>query len=127
MQPRWLVVPELNYVLPSPGSTRDVDFERHAKFTPKSETFVVGKIVRMIYGGNLSLKYYNKYIKEDRANDMYSHASMNQVFTLNLEQLLKEDPQQQASLNWIVNSFMGTPFNWLVPNVGDTLQSYTEA
>jgi serine/threonine protein kinase len=44
MQHRWWVAPELNYVLPQPGSTKDVDFERRPKFTPKSETYVVGRI-----------------------------------------------------------------------------------
>jgi hypothetical protein len=39
MRNRWWVAPELNYVLPPPGSTRDVDFERRPKFTPKSETY----------------------------------------------------------------------------------------
>jgi hypothetical protein len=44
MQHRWWVTLELNYVLPPPGSTRDVDFEQRPKFTPKSETYAVGKI-----------------------------------------------------------------------------------
>jgi hypothetical protein len=60
MQHRWWVTPELNYVLPPPGSTRDVDFERQPKFTPKSETYAVGRIAHWIYDGNLSLEYYNK-------------------------------------------------------------------
>jgi hypothetical protein len=38
MQHRWWVVPELNYVLPPPGRTRDPDFKRRPQFTPKSET-----------------------------------------------------------------------------------------
>jgi hypothetical protein len=44
MQHRWWVVLELNYILPSPGSTRDPNFERWPKFTAKSETYVVGII-----------------------------------------------------------------------------------
>jgi serine/threonine protein kinase len=45
MRNRWWVAPELNYVLPLLGSTRDVDFERWPKFTPKSETYAMGRIV----------------------------------------------------------------------------------
>jgi hypothetical protein len=60
-------------------------------------------------------------MKENRADDMYSHALMNQVFQVSLEQLFKEIPKQQVSLTRIVNQFMDTPFNWLVPNIGDTL------
>jgi hypothetical protein len=56
MQHNWWVAPELNYVLPPPGSTRDVDFERRPKFTPKSKTFAVGKVAQWIYSGNLSLE-----------------------------------------------------------------------
>jgi hypothetical protein len=121
MQQRWWVAPELNHVLPLLGSTRDVNFNRRPKFTPKNETFAVDKIAKAIYSGNLSLEYYNRYVKEDKADDVYSHASMNQVFKLSLEQLFKEDLEQRDSLNQIVNRYMGTPFNWLVPNVGDML------
>jgi hypothetical protein len=59
MQHKWWVAPELNYVLPPPGNRRDVDFNRRPKFTPKSETFAVGKIAQWIYVGNLFLEYYN--------------------------------------------------------------------
>jgi hypothetical protein len=89
-------------------------------FTTKSATFAAGKIARAIY---LSLVYYNKYVKEERVDGMYIHVSMNQVFEVGLEQLFKEDPEQPASLNW----FMGTPFNWPVPNIGDTLRLYIAA
>jgi hypothetical protein len=44
MQLRWWIAPELNYVLPPLGSTKDVDFERRPKFTLKTKTFAVGKI-----------------------------------------------------------------------------------
>jgi hypothetical protein len=46
MQCRWWVAPELNYILPPPGSTRDVDFERRPKYTSKSEKFAVDKIAQ---------------------------------------------------------------------------------
>jgi hypothetical protein len=45
MEHRWWIALELNYVLPLPGSTRDVDFERWPKFTPKSETYAI----RVVY------------------------------------------------------------------------------
>jgi hypothetical protein len=45
----------------------------------------VGKIAKAIYGGNLFLAYYNKYVNEDKADDMYNHASMNQVFEVSLD------------------------------------------
>ena len=45
MQHRWWVMPELNYVLPPLGSTRDGDFKWQPKFTPKNETYAVGRIV----------------------------------------------------------------------------------
>jgi serine/threonine protein kinase len=57
---RWWVAPELNYVLPPLGSTRDPDFERRPQFTPKNETYAVGKIAQWIYSGNLFLEYYSK-------------------------------------------------------------------
>ena len=41
---RWWVIPELNYVLPQLGNSRDLDFERWLSFTPKSEAYAVGKI-----------------------------------------------------------------------------------
>jgi hypothetical protein len=44
MHNRWWVAPKLNYVLPPPGNSRDVDFERRPKFTPKSEMYAVGRI-----------------------------------------------------------------------------------
>jgi hypothetical protein len=69
MQHRWWVAPELNYVLPPLGNTRDVDFEWQPKFTPKSETYVVGRIAHWIYGGNLSLKYFSKQHKVNRGDD----------------------------------------------------------
>jgi hypothetical protein len=87
----------------------------------------VGKIAKLIYGGNLSTAYYNKYAKENRADNVFSISDMDQVFQLSLEQLSRDDPTQRASLNWIVNRFMGPPFNWPLPNIGNTLPSYTEA
>jgi hypothetical protein len=53
MEHKWWVAPELNYVLPPPRSTRNPDFEWRPKFTPKSETYAVGKIAQWIYCGNL--------------------------------------------------------------------------
>jgi hypothetical protein len=67
------------------------------------ETFVVDKIAKTIYSGNLSLIYHIKEVKEKRANDMYNHVSMNQVFEVSLEQLFKENPDQRATLNQIFN------------------------
>ena len=78
----------------------------------------MGKIARAIY---LSLVYYNRYVKEEKVDGMYVHASMNQVFEVGLEQLFKEDPKQPASLKW----FVGTHFSWPVPNIGDTSRLYT--
>jgi hypothetical protein len=52
---------------------------------------------------------------------------MDKVFQRSLEQLYKDDPDQLATLNRIVNRFMDIPFNWLVSNVGNMLRSYTEA
>jgi hypothetical protein len=127
MQHRWWVAPELNYVLPPLGSTKDVDFERLPKFTSKSETYTLGKIAKWIYDGNLSLECYNKHYKEERGDDTFSFSTMDQTFQRSLEQLYKDDPEQRATLNRIVNRFMSAPFNWPVPNVGDTLRSYTEA
>jgi hypothetical protein len=127
MQHKWWVIPQLNYVLPPPGSTKDVDFEQRPKFTPKSETYAMGKIAQWIYNGNLSLEYYNKQYKEERGDDKFSFLAMDQTFQRSLEQLYKDDPEQRATLNQIVNRFMSTPFNWPVPNVGDTLRSYIEA
>jgi hypothetical protein len=111
MEHRWWVASELNYVLPPPGSTRDPDFERRPKFTPKNETFAVGKIAQWIYSGNFSLQYYNRHHKEKRGDDMFSFLAMDQVFQRSLEQLYKDDPEQRDTLNRIVNCFMGTPFN----------------
>jgi hypothetical protein len=121
MQRRWWIASELNYVLPLLGNTRDVDFEWRPKFTPKIETFAVDKISLWIYGGHLSLKYYNRYHKEESRDDVFNHSTMDQVFQHSLEQLYKDDPDQRATLNQIVNCFMDTPFNWLVPNIGNML------
>jgi hypothetical protein len=117
----------LNHVLPPPGSTRDVDFERWPKFIPKSETYAVGRIAYWIYDGNLSLEYFSKQHKVDRGDDPFTFSATDQTFKRSLEQLFTDDPEQRATLNWIVNRFMSAPFNWPVPNVGDTLRSYTEA
>jgi serine/threonine protein kinase len=75
MQHRWWVALELNYVLPPPGSTRDPDFERRPKFTPKNETYAVGRIAHWIYGGNLSLEYFSKQYKIDRRNDPFTFST----------------------------------------------------
>jgi hypothetical protein len=127
MRNRWWVAPELNYVLPPPRNTTDPDFEQRPKFTPKSETYAVGRIAHWIYDGNLSLEYYNKQHKEERGDDPFSFSATDQTFQRSLEQLYKDDPEQRATLTRIVNRFMSAPFNWPVPNVGDTLRSYTEA
>jgi hypothetical protein len=121
MQHRWWIAPELNYVLLPPGSTRDVDFEWRPKFTPKSETYVVGKIAKWIYSGNLSLEYYSKQHKEERGNDTFSFSAMDQTFQRSLEQLYKDNLEQRATSNRIVNRFMSAPFNWPIPNIGDIL------
>jgi hypothetical protein len=81
----------------------------------------VGKIAQWIYSGNLSLEYYNKHHKEERGDDTFSFSAMDQTFQRSLEQLYKDDLEQQATLNRIVNRFMGIPFSWPVPNVGNTL------
>jgi serine/threonine protein kinase len=127
MHNRWWVAPELNYVLPPPGSTRDVDFERRPKFTPKSETYSVGRIAHWIYSGNLSLEYFSKQHKVDRGDDPFTFSGTDQTFERSLEQLFMDDPEQRATLNRIVNRFMSAPFNWPLPNIGDTLRSYIEA
>ena len=124
---RWWVAPELNYVLPRPGSSRDADFERRPNYTPKSEAFAVGKIADWIYGGHLSAEYFSKQRKEARGDEAYDGSTMDQAFRRSLEQLFEPNPERRASLNRIVNRFMSAPFNWPVPNVGDTLRAYTEA
>jgi hypothetical protein len=118
---RWWVAADLNDVLPPPGSTRDPDFERRPKFSPKSETYVVGKIAQWIYNGNLSLEYYSKQHKEERGDELFNFSTTDQTFQCSLEQLYRDDPEQRATLNRIVNRFMSAPFNWPVPNVGNTL------
>lgn len=40
----------------------------------------MGKIAKEIYGGNLFVTYYNKYVNLERIGDMFDHVSMNQVF-----------------------------------------------
>lgn len=124
---RWWVAPELNYVLPRPGSSRDADFERRPSYTPKSEAFAVGRIAEKIYGGHLSLEYFSKQRKQDRGDEAFDASTMDLTFRRSLEQLFEPDPERRASLNRIVNRFMSAPFNWPVPNVGDTLRAYTEA
>jgi hypothetical protein len=111
MRNRWWVAPELNYVLPPPGSTRDVDFERRPKFTPKSETYVVDRIAHWIYSSNLSLEYFSKQHKVDRGDDPFTFSAMDQTFQRSLEQLFMDNPEQRATLNRIVNRFMSAPFN----------------
>jgi hypothetical protein len=96
---RWWVAPELNYVLPPPGSTRDVDFERRPKFTPKIETYAVGRIAHWIYDGNLSLEYFNKQHKVDRGDDPFTFSTTDQTFKCSLEQLFMDDLEQRATLN----------------------------
>jgi serine/threonine protein kinase len=92
MHGRYWVAPELNYVLPPPGSSRDADFERRPRYTPQSETFALDKIAKQIYGGNLSTVYYNKYARENKADDVFSILDMDQVFQQSLEQLSRDDP-----------------------------------
>jgi hypothetical protein len=83
--------------------------------------YAVGKIAHWIYSGNLSLEYFNKQHKVDRGDDPFTFSATDQTFQRSLEQLFMDDPEQRATLNWIVNRFMSAPFNWPVPNVGDTL------
>ena len=84
-------MPELNYFLLPLGSTKDVEIEWQPKFTPKSETFAMDKIIQRIYSGNLFLEYYNKYHKEETRDDVFSFSAMDQVFQHSLEQLYKDD------------------------------------
>jgi hypothetical protein len=63
---------------------------------------------------------------------LFSSIFTNQQLIHKRRKELKEDnyicaAQTWKTLNRIVNRFMSAPFNWPVPNVGDTLQSYTEA
>jgi Protein tyrosine and serine/threonine kinase len=127
MRNRWWVAPKLNYVIPHAGSSRDPDFERRPNFTPKSEAYAVGQIAYRIYGGNLSAEYFSKQRKVERGDEHFDAATMDLTFRRSLEQLFDPNPEQRPSLNRIVNRFMSGPFNWPVPNVGDTLRSYTEA
>jgi hypothetical protein len=52
----------------------------------------MGKIAKEIYGGNLSTAYYNKYARENRADDVFSILEIDQVFQRSLEQLFRDDP-----------------------------------
>ena len=45
----------------------------------------MSKIGKTIYKGNSCFAYYDRYVKEDRADDMYNHSYVNQVFELSLE------------------------------------------
>ena len=121
MEHKWWIALEWNYVLPPLRSTRDVDFKEQPKFALKNETYVVGKIAEWIYGGNLFIEYYSKQYNEERGDDTFSFSTMDQVFQRSLEQLYKDNVEQRATLNRIVNRFMSIPFNWPVYNVGDTL------
>jgi hypothetical protein len=91
MRNRWWVAPKFNYVLPLPRSTRDVDFERRPKFTPKIEMYAVGRIAHWIYDGNLSLEYFSKQHKVDRGDDPFTFSAMDQTFKRSLEQLFMDD------------------------------------
>jgi hypothetical protein len=52
--------------------------------------------------------------------------SMQQIFERSTKQLLKEDLEQQTSLNMIVNLFIDSPFNWFTSNIKDILQLHTK-
>ena len=123
MQHKQWVAPELNYVLPPPGSTRDVDFERPPKFTSKSEMYVVDKISHWIYSSNLSLEYFSKQHKVNKGNDLFTFSATNQTFEHSLEQLFKNNPEQRATLNQTVNCFMSAPFNQACHNIRFWMQS----
>jgi hypothetical protein len=78
MPPRWWVALELNYILPPPRSTRNVDVERQSKYTKKRLRHLRWtKLLKAIYSDNLSLAFYTRYIKEKRADDVYNYSSMN--------------------------------------------------
>ena len=124
MHNRWWVVPELNYILLPPGSTKDPDFEWRPNFTPKSEMYAMDKIAHWIYSGNLSLEYFSKEHKEEKGDESFSFSAMYQTFQHSLEQLFRDNPEQRPTLNWIVNHFMSAPFNWPIPNIGDTTIIY---
>jgi hypothetical protein len=87
----------------------------------------MGRIAYWIYSGNLSLEYFSKQHKIERGDDPFTFLATGETFQRSLEQLFTDDLEQQATLNRIVNHFMSAPFNSPVPNVGDTLRSYTEA
>ena len=78
MHNKWWVALELNYVLPPPRSTRDPNFEQRPNFTPKSETYAMGRIAHWIYDGNLSLEYFSKQHKEERRDEPFSFSAMDQ-------------------------------------------------
>ena len=124
MQNRQSIALELNYVLLSPESSKDAQFERQPLFSSKSKTFGVGQITNTIYNSNLFSAYHKKYMKEEVGNDMYDPSSMHLVFECTLEQLFKVYPKQQISLNGIVDWYMDLLFNWPISNVGDMLWSY---
>jgi hypothetical protein len=60
------------------GAQRDPDFERWPKFTPKSETYAVGRIAHWIYDGDLSLEYYNKQHKLTKKREEMTRSASQQ-------------------------------------------------
>jgi hypothetical protein len=71
----------------------------------------VGRIAHWIYSGNLSLEYFSKQHKVDRGDDPFTFSAMDQTFQRSFEQLFMDDPEEQATLNRIVNRFISAPFN----------------
>ena len=82
---KWWIMPELNYVLPQLGSSRDLDFKWRPSFTPKSEAYAMGKIAHWIYGGNFFLVYFSKQHKEERRDESFSPSTIDLTFRCSLE------------------------------------------
>jgi hypothetical protein len=75
-------------------SSKDSQFKKELLFIANNETSFEGQIANTIYGDDLSLTYYRRYLKEESSNDIIVPTSMHLLFESNLEQPFKEDPKQ---------------------------------
>jgi hypothetical protein len=68
-----------------------VQFERYPLSTAQSKTFVIKKITHWLCSGDLSCNYYNRYVKDESSNTMYTCDMEHLVLERGLEHLFKED------------------------------------
>ena len=100
---RFWVAPELFYVFGPPNSDTSIDrMQRKHLYSRAADAYSVGKVAQMMW-------------KDEPAPDFLKDYMLQSKFHATLEDLTREDPKVRKSVNDVVTTLMGPPYNFPVP------------